>query len=343
MNRKSLLALLLLAVMPMTLEAALRTSRNKTGAITIKLGTVAPKDSSFHRILDDMGKNWRTQNVDLKIYAGGVRGGEAEMVQHLRSGALDAALLTGVGLGTIDPSAEALQSFPMMFRSLGEVDFAAAKLQPRLERSLRDKGFVVLFWCDAGWVRIFSKQPITRPDDLRKLKLFTWAGDVLAVDLYKANGFRPVPLETNDILPALQTGMIEAVPMPPYVALMTQVSTHAPNMLEIDWSPLVGALVVSEKSWNKLTPDMQRELAHAAADAGQQMKAQNRRESDMSVEAMKKRRLRVTTVTPSVEAEWRRVAERTYPRLRGQKIPADLFDEMTRLLAEYRRDNGAPQ
>ncbi len=131
--------------------------------------------------------------------------------------------------------------------------------------------------------------------------------------------------------------------MPPYVALMTQVSTHAPNMLEIDWSPLVGALVVSERSWNKLTPEMQRELARAAAVAGQEMKTRNRRESDMAVEAMKKRKLRVTSMTPAVEAEWRHVAEKTWPRLRGQKIPADVFDEMIRALAEYRSHSGAAQ
>jgi len=308
--------------------------------VTFKLGTVAPRDSSFHRILDEMGKHWREQNVALKIYPGGVRGGEAEMVQYMRSGALDAALLTGVGLGTIDPSAEAIQSFPMLFRSLDEVDFAVAKLRPRMERSLREKGFVVLFWGDAGWVRFFSTQPVTHPDDLRKLKLFTWAGDVLAVDLYKTNGFRPVPLETNDILPALQTGMIEAVPMPPYMALMTQVSAHAPHMVQIDWAPLIGALVISERSWNRLTPATQRELARAAGVAGQQMKERNRRESELSVEAMKKRSLHVTTLTAPIEAEWRRVAERTYPRLRGQKIPADLFDEMVRLLADYRREKG---
>jgi TRAP-type C4-dicarboxylate transport system substrate-binding protein len=134
--------------------------------------------------------------------------------------------------------------------------------------------------------------------------------------------------------------MIEAVPMPPYIALMTQVFTHAPHMLELDWTPLVGALVVREKSWNKLTPDVQRELARAAAEAGRQMKARNRLESDMAVGAMKKRKLRVTAVSPAVEGEWRRVAERNYPRLRGQKVPADLFDEITRLVAEYRRDNG---
>lgn len=336
MNHRSLLAFTFSIFLSLTLVAA----PGKADAVTIKLGTVAPRDSSFHRILDTMGKAWRAQNVELRIYPGGVRGGEAEMVQLMRNGALDAALLTGVGLGTIDPSVEALQSMPLMFRSLEELDYVAERLRPQQEKLLRKKGFVVLFWGDAGWVRIFSTKPVTRPDDLRRLKLFTWTGDVPVVDLYKANGFRPVPLETNDILPALQTGMIEAVPMPPYVALMTQVFTLAPNMIDLQWAPLLGALVVSEKGWNKLTPNQQRVLADASREAGRQMKARNRLESEMAVEAMKKRNLRVNGVSPQIEAEWRTISERTYPRLRGQKIPADVFDEITRLVADYRRDHG---
>lgn len=336
MNRRIVVALVLAAAIPLRAVAAARADR----PVLVKLGTIAPKDSSFHRVLEDMGGQWRRHGADLKIYAGGIRGGESEMVRYMRAGALDAALITGNGLAAIDRTAEAIQSAPMLFRSLDEVDYTVARLRPRVEPALRQRGFVVLFWTDAGWVRFFTTQPVVRPDDLRRLKLFTWAGDPVAVELYKASGFRPVALETNDILPALQTGMIEAVPMPPYVALATQVSSLAPNMLAIDWAPLVGALVVTERCWNRFTPEQQRELARAAAAAGQQMSARNRRDSDLAVEAMKKRNLRVAELPPPVVAEWRRVAEKTWPGVRARKIPAELFDEMVRLLGEYRRDHG---
>jgi len=306
----------------------------------LKLGTLAPKDSSFQRILTEMGGQWRAQGVELKIYAGGARGGEAEMVSHMRNGALDAGLLTAVGLSEIDPSVHALQSIPMLFQSLAEVDYVGEKLRPRLEKRLRVKGFVVLFWADAGWVRFFSKNRIVRPDDLRKARLFTWAGDVSSVNLYRLNGFQPVALETSDILPALSTGMIDAVPLPPYIALTTQVFVHAPNMLQLDWAPLVGALVITEKRWNLFSPDVQRELARAAADAGVQMKARNRAESNDAVVKMQQRGLHVTAIPPAVEAEWRQMVEEKHAQLRaGGKVPPDLFDEVVRLLVEYRRAN----
>ena len=124
--------------------------------------------------------------------------------------------------------------------------------------------------------------------------------------------------------------------MPPYVALMTQVYVDAPYMLDLKWAPLAGALVVSEESWNKLDPAAQRELARAAGEAGRKMKASNRRESDAAVAAMTKRGLRTVGVSPTYENEWRQAVQRSYPKLREKKITPELFDEITRLVAEYR-------
>jgi len=306
---------------------------------TIRLGTIAPSGSSFDKTLRAMGEQWRVASdggVQVKVYPNGAKGGEAEMVRLMNNKAMDAALLTAVGLSEIDPAVQALQSIPLMFRSLEEVDYVGEKLRPRLEKQLRERGYIVLFWADAGWVRFFSKTAVVHPDDLRRAKLFSWAGDVKYADLYKSAGFKPVSLETNDILPGLQTGMINAVPLPPYVALAMQVYPLAPHMLELNWAPLVGALVIRENTWNKFTPEIQRAFAAAAAKAGREMKKVNRLQSDQSVGEMKKRGLKVHSVPPSAEAEWRKLATQAYPRIRGNTIAADLFDEVQRHVSNYR-------
>lgn len=306
--------------------------------VVVKLATLAPNGSSYHRILLTMGTKWASipGGAEVKVFAGGISGGEAEIVMKMKIGQIDAALVTANGLADIDRAVQSLQAMPMLFRSLDEVEYVAAKLRPQLDKKLRDKGFVALVWLDAGWVRFFSKSPIEHPDDLKKLKVFTWSGDTRVFDIYKSTGFQPVSLETNDILPMLSTGMISAVPLPPIVALSTQLYRTAPYMLDLNWAPLVGALVVTERSWNKLTPAAQAAMARAAAEAGRQMKAANRAETSAAIEAMKKRNLHVYVPTAAVEAEWQKVAESSYPRIRGNVVPADFFDEVRRLLVEYR-------
>jgi TRAP-type C4-dicarboxylate transport system substrate-binding protein len=224
----------------------------------------------------------------------------------------------------------------MGFRNFDEVDYVGEKLRPLLEERLAGKGFVVLFWSDAGWVRFFSNQPVMHPDDMRKLKLFTWSGSPEQVGLYKSAGFNAVPLETVDIVPSLQTKLIDAVPAPPFFAMVSQIDSRAPYMLELNWAPLVGALVVRKETWDKIPAETRARLLTAAATAGREIKAISRREMNESVTAMEKRGLKVTKVTPAVEAEWRALAEAVYPRIRGPIVPAEIFDETLRILAEYR-------
>jgi len=307
---------------------------------TIKLTTLAPRDSSYHRSLLRMGQAWRTASggaVELIIYPGGIQGGESAMVERMRINQTQAGLLTAVGLSGIEPAVSGLQNMPMMFRSLDEVDHVVKEMQAMLEKRLLAKGFLVLFWTDAGWVRFFSKQPVIHSNDLKPLKLFTWAGNAEQVDIMKSLGFNPVPLETADIFPGLQTGLISAVPMPPSYALAGQIYIEARHMLELNWAPLVGALVVTKRAWDRIPQPVQAQMLSAAAQAGSEVKVAGRKEADDAVRTMQgKWGLTVHKTTPEIEVEWRSFAEAVYPRIRGQLVPADIFDEVRRILQDYR-------
>ena len=308
-----------------------------------RLATQAPRGSSVHQALLGMGDKWRKApggGVSLTFFTDGTMGGEAEMVRRMRVGQIDGAVLTVVGLSEIDGAVKALQEMPMMFRSLDEVDYIRGKLAPDLERRFLEKGFVVLFWGDVGWVRFFSKEPALHPSDLKRMKIFVWGGDTNQLDLMKSAGYRPVPLEINDVLTGLQTGMIDVVPTAPFHALAGQIYGPAPHMLEVNWVPLVGAAVITRKTWDSFPPAVRAELRRAAVEAGEYIKLTGRAESDQSVEAMKKRRLTVHQTTPEIEAEWRKMAEEVYPKIRGHMVPAETFDEVRRLLTEYRAAGG---
>src|SRR5687767_12626953 len=177
-------------------------------AVKIRLGALAPRGTTWHRSLLEMGAKWRASQgggAEFIVYGGGSQGGEADMVRRMRIGQLNAAMLSVIGLSEIDASVSALQKMPLMFRSWDELDYVRERLRPELDRRFLEKGFVVLCWGDAGWVRFFSKEPALRPADYRRMKVFAWAGDNPQVDIMKALGYQPVVLEISDILPGLQT------------------------------------------------------------------------------------------------------------------------------------------
>jgi TRAP-type transport system periplasmic protein len=308
-------------------------------AIKLRLGTLAPAGTTYHRSLQLMGEKWRKASdgaVQLLIFPGGTQGSEADMVGLMQTGNLDAGLLTAGGLWEIDPSALALQIMPKCFRSLEEVDYVGEKLRPQLEARLLAKGYVVLFWGDSGWVQLFSKAPVLHPDDLRKLKVFTGAGSADEYDLWKSSGFNPVSLESTGIPQGLLSGTISAVPTVPIFALAAQLDSQAKYMLELKWAPLVGAAVVHKKAWDKVPPAAREAMLKIAVETGQQVKTAGRAESDAAVAAMVKRGLIVQKLTPEVDAEWFAVIEKLRDRIRGKVVPADMFDEAQRALKEFR-------
>jgi TRAP-type C4-dicarboxylate transport system substrate-binding protein len=108
-------------------------------------------------------------------------------------------------------------------------------------------------------------------------------------------------------------------------------------MLHLNWAPLVGALVITKRSWDRIPAELRPELLEAATRAGVEIRSAGRREAAEAISTMKEKwGLTVHEVTPEIEAEWREAAEAAYPTIRGPVVPAEMFDEVQRLLAEYR-------
>jgi len=214
------------------------------------------------------------------------------------------------------------------------------RLRPRLEKTFYDKGYVVLFWADAGWVRWFSKKPILRPPDLKPMKVYASSGDPEIVEMMKAY-YNPIVLEPDKILSSLQTGMINTVPIPAFLANFLQVPAQTGHVLDLNYAPVVGAMVVTRPAWDKLPVETQAYLRKTAEAAGAEIRRNSRIEDTEAIAAMRdKQHLIVNPLPAGAEEEWRAGLAKIYPKLRSPKVvPADLFDEVVAALADFRSKN----
>ncbi|HLJ47804.1 MAG TPA: TRAP transporter substrate-binding protein DctP [Bryobacteraceae bacterium] len=305
----------------------------------IRLGTLVPKDSRWYEILVKMGEDWKKASngkIELRIYPGGEQGDEPEMVQKIRIKKLQAVALSGAGLSGIDAAVSALQ-VPMLLDSYDELDYVRDHISDRLEKGMRERGFVVLNWGDAGWVHFFTKHPATKPDDLRKLKLCVLQGDNSTFGLYQQYGFHPVALAATDIFTGLQTGLVDAIQAPPLFVLSNQWFAGAKNMLDIKFAQLVGATLISKSVWDSIPAAMQKPLLDSARTAGVGLRDEIRKAEAGAIPLMQQFGLNVEHPDAATVAEWRKLAESIYPKLKGPVVPADLFDEVVRLRDEYRK------
>jgi TRAP-type C4-dicarboxylate transport system substrate-binding protein len=253
---------------------------------------------------------------------------------------LQAGLLTTSGLTEIDDRVSGLQNIPVAYQSYAEVDYVRDRLGPKYAQVLKGKGFIVLGWFDTGWVKIFSKDPIERPADMEGGKVFIVPGSPGTLEIARSIGTQPVELEPTDVLVSLQTGLVNIAPAPPIYALAAQFYQPAQHMLDVNWLPLSGAIVMSAKSWDRLTDGQKAVVQSSAEEACAKLTQRARVEMQESIDAMVKRGLNVQSVEGELLEEWTEFGLGLHPQIRGGVVPEAEFDEIMRLLKEYRESNG---
>jgi TRAP-type transport system periplasmic protein len=298
------------------------------GEVVIKMATLAPQGSEWHQVLQEMGDTWQKASrgaVVFRLYSGGVAGDDADVVRKMRLGTLTAGLLSAAGLTDIDRSVLAIQ-VPLAYANYGELDCVLEQMGPQIEKQLDAKGFVLLGWTDAGWAHFFTKEPVRIPDDMKKLKMFVWAGDDQYAELWKKAGFNPVPLPSTEISTALQTGLVNAITSTTQGVVLLQWYKQVNHMTNLNWGVLLGGMVVTKSTWEKIPADVRPALKEAARSACRRLSEFSRQSEPKDIEVLKKNGLEVVPVDSAALDQWRQLIDGILPQVRGSYVPAESFD-----------------
>jgi TRAP-type C4-dicarboxylate transport system substrate-binding protein len=331
--------LALFAALSLGLPLSRPLASNARAPTKIKLATLVPENSIWGRAFREMGEDWKRSTegrIDLHIYPGGVAGDEPDIVRKMRIGQLHAASLTISGFGEIDPAMRFFE-IPLSFESDEEILHVLDGMTPVLSERLLAKGFVLIHWGHAGWIRLFSVRPIVKLDDLRQQKQFLWAGDNRMVQWWKDNGFQPVPLAATEIATGLQTGLIEVVPATPLAALSLQWFRSTPHMLDHPVLPFQGGTVIAKAMWDKISEADRKVILEAGARCQEFLRREVPLREREAIEEMKNRGLSVTSLDPKIGIQpWRDASKSFAAKARGLSVPEDFFDQALRLRDEFR-------
>jgi TRAP-type C4-dicarboxylate transport system substrate-binding protein len=214
----------------------------------------------------------------------------------------------------------------MLIRSYDELDCVMQAITPTLEQRLLDKGFVVLSWSDAGWSYYFNREPVRTPADASRYKVFAWEGDPAAVIGFRKAGFNPVVVQSVEVIPSLQSGLIDGFFSTPLATLSLQWFALAPNMLSVPWAPLTGATVITQDAWDAIPAEYHEPFLQAAREVGASLKDEIRRQDGAAIKVMEKYGLNVVEADEAVTQEWNDMAVSLYPYFREEIVPPDVFD-----------------
>tara|TARA_X000001036_G_C20558930_1_gene757575 strand:+ start:181 stop:1146 length:966 start_codon:yes stop_codon:yes gene_type:complete len=299
----------------------------------VKLATLAPEGTEWHGMLMEMGQEWRKtskKSVQLRVYPGGVIGDERDMVRKMRIGQIHAAAITTEGLSEIVPDFSAY-FVPLAFQNSEDIDIVTDALLPDLEQKLEINGFKLLHLGELGWAYWFSSKPLRTPNDLKKMKIFTWAGDFKWERLWEKAGYNPVPLASVDILSGLQTGLINTYSTIPLYALSQQSFGIANHMLDLKWGVLMAGIVIDLRTWQRIPKKYHEELISITKNIQNKQKELNVNAEKQSIDAMKQYGLKVQSIKSDEVSLWKKEVERMSPNIRGKVIPEEVFDMVRKL------------
>src|SRR5262249_56251691 len=300
------------------------------GVENVKLSTLVPAGTSWHKALLDMGSAWNRDTggrVTLTVFAGGQQGDEATAIKKMRTDVLQASFLSNVRLAELDQSFNVC-GMPFFLEPPEEETAVERKLTPVIQQRLEAKGFHLLCWGNAGWLQVFSKKPLHSLADVKGARMYSRKGNDKWYQWYVSNGFHPVPLLPADVPTQLKlgTGLIDTAPYPPYLAMTLRVFDDAKYMLDLKLAPLTGALLVSQASWNRVSAEDRGKMTAAAQALETRVRAEAPAQDAESVKVMSSRGLQVTTLDAKALAEFRAAASQLVATLRGSMVPADIYD-----------------
>jgi len=255
---------------------------------TFKVATLSPDGSFWMKTMRAAGKEVAVatdDRVKFKWYPGGVMGDDKAVLRKMRVGQLQGAALPMGELLSFYPDSQAY-GIPFLFRSYEEVDYVRSQLDASLIEGFAEGGMEVLGIAEGGFGYFLATEPVRVPEDLRQQKVWVPQNDVVSARLAQSIGVTPIPLTLPDVLPGLQTGLINTVAVSPIGAIALQWHTRVDYVTDIPLMYFCGVMTLTGKSFNKLSAQDQTIVREVFGKAFKHIEERNRIDNVSAFDAL---------------------------------------------------------
>lgn len=258
---RSLLGISMLALFSTAAQAAEK--------VTLKLAHNLERSHVVHQAFEQMAKEVKQLSdgkMTIRIYPSSQMGSARETMELLQNGALDMTKGSASDLESFD-NTYAIYNLPYLFKDQKHFDAVVfGNVGKDIMAGSKDKGFFALSAYVAGTRSFYAKKPITKPEDLKGLKIRVQASPT-TLKMVELMGGSPTPISFGEVYTAMQQGVVDGAEnnVPSWV--QTRHIEIAKVYSEDEHASIPDFLVISTKTWDKLTPEQQQILSKAAADS----------------------------------------------------------------------------
>ncbi|MDR1596559.1 MAG: TRAP transporter substrate-binding protein DctP [Treponema sp.] len=308
--------------------------------ITIKLASPVPAKTPWGVALDRMASEWSAATngeVQMKIYPDGIQGTEADVLQKLNMNVIQAAVFTSLGLNKLVPEILTL-SCPLLIQNDEELTAVFDVMKPELEAKINSQNYYSMALVRGGWIKIFSKEPVFVPSDLKRMKVGSDPLEPAMMAAFKSMGYQVVPVESNRTLVALNgvTG-IDAIYASPIVSAGMQFFGVAKNMSTINIAPFLGGIVINKHTWETIPEQHRAAILRITRRIGTEIEISLAQLESDAINTMTRHGLAINDLNSRQRQEWYDDLEKALPILLGSvTFDQDTYDKIDRIVKTYR-------
>ncbi len=281
-------------------------------ATVLRIATLSPDGSAWMQTLRAAAaqiKQKTAGRVDFRFYTGGSMGNDNTVLSKIRVGELAGGAVTLASLSGSVPDTQ-LYSLPMLFQNEAELERARRVMDPLLAGELEKAGWLTFGFADGGFVYIMSsKAPVASIAQLRQHKVWIPEGDRLSATALRSFRVTPVPLSLGDVLPSLQTGIIDVVAASPIATLALQWQTQVHYLNDLPMSYLLGTLAIAQRDFQKLSPADQAVVRQVMGEAFRTLDQRNRLDGQAAYRALLAQGVQVVHPDAPAYAAWKAASQ----------------------------------
>lgn len=298
--------------------------------VEIKIGHALSEHSSYQVAAEHFAKTLQEKakgKVSVKIFPSGTLGGELKLVQGLRTGVVDAAIIGQPSLENTVREYKVL-SLPYLFDGYHEAnEIMQGKVGSQLLTVLDKYGMKGIGWGAIYARSIAATKPINSIDDMHRLKVrvIQSPGYVAA---YQALGAQSTPTAYGELFMALQNGVVDAAELSPDQTVGDGFVEIIKSFSVTEVHQLPSIFIFSKAKFQRYPKDIQDLIESAGKEAVKVAVNYQNEQMVRAIDVMKQKGVKVVTpdLTPFKEkarASWDSIVK-TAPD--GESIVREIRD-----------------
>lgn len=312
-----ILTLILVGTFVLTAEISAQTK--------VKLASVAPTGTPWADVMYRIQKRINADGsgkFSVKVYPGGQLGGENEILAGVRKGRIEYAGITTGAIATAVPELNVLE-MPYLFDSVTQADCVLDNhLTEPVSELLEAKGMIFVSWAENGFRSIGVKgKAIKVPSDLTGIKVRSQEAKT-HIAFWKSVGASPIPIAIPEVLPALQTGVVNGFDNTPLFTMAAEWQTTIDNFTFTKHIYQPALIVASKSFYDKLSDEDKKIIAGEKNELASEVRKGVRALDGRLVATLKKTGVEIYNPTPAELAQWKSASagqEKTVlPKLGGK-------------------------